>query len=196
MIGVGAVLELASTATLSVTIALVNRASFDTACEVLRDLIDHALPALARRGLEGESRVREVEMAVGPENPPVDERRRITSGSRVDKVQGDVRDKLLVSKMSSELSTEPAGVNVSVEQVVSRRSAESLVIEAQLEVSDIEVVEVAILAALCQRSELGGDQFDRSESQQVGSACPPVGVRREMASIERSLPNGAITGSD
>lgn len=86
--------------------------------------------------------------------------------------------------MGREPSSELAGPNVGVEQVVGRRSPESLVIESQLTVSHVEVVEVAALAALSQRSELGCDQLDGRERQEVGATGPPVGVRREGAAIE------------
>lgn len=92
MIGAAAVLELASAAPPLLTVAIVNRASLGTDGEALLDLTDHARCALARRSLEGEARMGEVEMAVGPEHPPVDERRRIIDGRWIDELHGDVGD--------------------------------------------------------------------------------------------------------
>lgn len=59
-----------------------------------------------------------------------------------------------------------------------------LVIQAEVEASQLQVVEVATLAPLCEGAELRADHLGRVEREHVSLAAPPSGVDAQRSSFE------------
>ena len=147
------------------TVEIVSRALGGAAFEPLSDLVDGAPLALARCAAGGKLREREVEVLIGPANPALNEQVRVTCLRGIDEVCGNVNDEVVICEVGGKSSTELAGVDFGMEEVVGGGSAERLVGQAELAVGHVEVVEIAAFAPLRERTELRGDQLDRLEGE-------------------------------
>src|SRR5690606_25946198 len=104
------------------------------------DVGDGPCLALAGGVVVGKPSERQVEVAVAPADPTVDQAASRSRSGRIDQVDGDISNEVRLREVRSETDTELVGTHAGVAEVLGGDLAELVVVDGEDAVGGVEIV--------------------------------------------------------